>query len=256
MIPDRNVSIDIPTTVTAALADRPVAGAVCLEAGAGVGNATAGLLAAGGTHVYAVTNDREDARTVRERVDASPARLSVLLADLRATPLSNDSVDVITAHGLFNLLAPAAAAAVARELARVAAPGCHLVVDDYAPLPDGAAVSSLFALESAIGQMVEGRPGLTFYPAATLRELFVGQGWEFDREQTLLDPVPWTASHLDAHAEVARSTAAGLPDGLCGPLRAEIDHRRAAVEEERVGTMYSLAFRFARNTPHSGTQRR
>jgi hypothetical protein len=85
--------VDVPSTVSAALEDRPVEGAVCLEAGAGVGNA--------------------------------------------------------------------------------ATAGCHLVVDDYAPLPEGSATHDLFA----------------------------GHGWAFDRERTLLDPVPWTASHVEADAE-------------------------------------------------------
>jgi len=74
--------VDVPSTVSAALEDRPVEGAVCLEAGAGVGNATAGLLARGAS-----------------------------------------------------------------------------------------------------------------------RRLFAGHGWALDRERTLLDPVPWTASHVEADAE-------------------------------------------------------
>ncbi|WP_433634051.1 AMP-binding protein [Halomicrococcus sp. NG-SE-24] len=44
--------MDVPQTVTAALEDRPVDEATCLETGAGVGNATAGLLANGARRVY------------------------------------------------------------------------------------------------------------------------------------------------------------------------------------------------------------
>jgi len=127
--------MDVPHTVTAALDDRSVAGKRCLEAGAGAGNATAGLLANGADRVYAVTNDRDHARTTRRRVDddgddgdddgddGDGDRLAVLEADLRATPLPADSVDVITAHGLCNVLDPAALAAIAEEFSRVAAPG-------------------------------------------------------------------------------------------------------------------------------------
>lgn len=125
--------MDVPHTVTAALDDRSVAGKRCLEAGAGAGNATAGLLANGADRVYAVTNDRDHARTTRRRVDddgddgdddgddGDGDRLAVLEADLRATPLPADSVDVITAHGLCNVLDPAALAAIAEEFSRVAA---------------------------------------------------------------------------------------------------------------------------------------
>jgi SAM-dependent methyltransferase len=237
--------MDVPRTVTAALADRPVAGAVCLEAGAGLGNATAGLLVADARRVYAVTNDPEHAAAVRERVDddASTAdRTAVLDADVRALPIADDSIDVVTAHGLCNLLAPATLDPVAAELTRVAAPGCHLVIDDYEPLPE-ARVRELFALENAATELATGSPALTFYPADVLRRLFVGSGWRFDRELTLLDPVPWTASHLVAHARATREAAGRLPSELGDPLIAEADRLVEEIGEESAGTMYSLGFR-------------
>lgn len=234
--------MDVPETVRVALDDRPVTGAVALEAGAGLGNATAGLLAGGARRVYAVTNDRGHATAVRERVGRDD-RAAVLEADLRDLPLATDSVDVVTAHGLFNVLAPPALDAVASELTRVAAPGCHLVVDDYDPMPDDAAVGDLFAVENAATRLARGRPALSFYPAAMLRRLFVGGGWTFDRQLTLLEPVPWTASHLRAHADVARAAAATLPDELGGPLAAEASRIAEDIGSESVGRMYSLAFR-------------
>ncbi|WP_380676303.1 class I SAM-dependent methyltransferase [Salinigranum sp. GCM10025319] len=237
--------MDVPQTVTAALADRPVAGAVCLEAGAGLGNATAGLLAADARRVYAVTNDPDHATAVRERVvdDALTAdRTAVLDADVRALPLADDSIDVVTAHGLCNLLTPAALDPLVAELTRVAAPGCHLVIDDYEPLPE-APVRELFALENAATELTTGSPALTFYPADVLRRLFVGSGWRFDRELTLLDPVPWTASHLAAHARATREAAARLPAELGDPLIDRTDRLVEAIGAASVGTMYSLAFR-------------
>jgi len=234
--------MNVPRTVETALADRPVAGAVCLEAGAGVGNTTAGLLADGAARVYAVTDDRDHARTVRSRV-GPPDRVAVLEADLRDVPLPDGSVEIVTAHGLCNVLAPAALGAVATELTRVAAPGAHLVVDDYDPLPDGA-VRNLFTVENAAAHLAGGDPALTFYPASVLRRLFAGYGWQFDRERTLLDPVPWTGSHVEAHAEVAREAAADLSDDLRESLVAEVDRVVAGLDEgESVGRMYSLAFR-------------
>ncbi|WP_241692949.1 class I SAM-dependent methyltransferase [Haloarcula limicola] len=223
------------------MADRPVAGRVCLEAGAGVGNTTAGLLAAGAKRVYAVTDDAAHARTVRERCGAAADRLVVVRADLRETPLQTDSVDLVTAHGLCNVLAPAELESVAAELTRVASPGAHLVLDDYAPLPDAAAVRELFAVENAAAELADGRPALSFYPARFLRRLFAGHGWAFEREETLLDPVPWTASHLSAHAAAARDAAARLPSELGGPLAKRADDLEAAIGSESVGRMYSLA---------------
>jgi hypothetical protein len=241
--------MDVPSTVATALADRPISGAVCLEAGAGVGKATAGLLASGATRVYAVTDDPADARTVRERAGPATDRLAVVLADLRDLPLADDSVGVVTAHGLCNVLSPAALAAVATELTRVAAPACHLVVDDYEPPPDDAAVTDLFAAENAAAHLADGRPALAFYPPALLRAAFAGHGWTVDRERTLLDPVPWTESHVEAHAGVARDAAAGLPADLRESLTAEVD-RRVTDAAGSAGRMYSLAFRLPR--PEAG----
>ncbi|WP_339102274.1 class I SAM-dependent methyltransferase [Haloterrigena salinisoli] len=258
--------MDVPRTVTAALEDRPVDGAVCLEAGAGAGNATAGLLANGATEVYAVTDDRTHAETALERVpverdaadsdrgetrtgvgtgSTSEQRLAVLEADLRAIPLPDDAVEVITAHGLFNVVPPADLDAIVAELTRVAAPGCHLVVDDYEPLPDDAAVRDLFALENAAAELVDGEPMLSFYSSETLRRLFVGYGWERDRRRTLLDPVPWTASHLEAHAAAVRSRVDALPaDSEVGPALLErADALVDTIGAESVGEMYSIALR-------------
>jgi SAM-dependent methyltransferase len=237
--------MDVPRTVRAALADRPVEGAVCLEAGAGVGNVTCGLLDAGAEHVYAVTNDPEHARLVRDRLDAGgrQSRASVLEADVRALPLPADSVGLVTAHGLFTLVAPAELAAVVSEVTRVASPGSHLVVDDYEPLPEDAEMRRLFALANAATAVADGRPAATFYPADVLRRLFVGSGWTFDRRETLLDPVPWTESHVRAHVGVARRAAERIDGALGAQLAAAADRTGAEIGSESVGEMYSLAFR-------------
>ena len=233
---------DAPETVTVALADQQVEGRVCLEAGAGVGNMTAGLLAAGAKRVYAVTNDADHAATVRERVgDGKADRLVVIEGDLRTTPLATDSVDLVTAHGLCNVLPPAALDTVAAELTRVAGPDSRLVVDDYAVPPAGSAVNRLFALENAAARAVDGRPALTFYPPALLASVFADHGWAVERKKPLLDPVPWTEAHLEAHGDVVRGYADELPDVVGGPLAAMADNLVSAIGPERAGTMYSLA---------------
>ena len=240
--------MDVPRTVTAALDDRPVDGRRCLEAGAGVGNTTAELLASGASRVYAVTNDREHAETTHDRIhdgarSTDNNRLVVLEADLRAIPLPDDSIDLLTAHGLCNLLDPAALLTIADEFRRVAAPGCHLVINDYDPLPADATVGDLFAVENAASELARGRPALTFYPAPFLQRFFQGDGWALDREQTLLDPVPWTASHLAAHATWTRSLAADCPMGLGDRMSAAAGQLATDIGSESAGRMYSLAFR-------------
>lgn len=233
--------MEVPSTVETALADRPVDGRACLEAGAGAGNATAGLLAAGAAAVYAVTNDREHATTVADRFDDD--RLSVLEGDLRSLPMTDDAVGLVVAHGLFNVVPAADAAAIVAEIDRVAAPGAGIVVDDYAPLPEEARIRELFAVENAAAELAGGRPALTFYPPAHLAALFEARGWTVERDRTLLDPVPWTAAHVAAHREVAVSHAADLPASVGDPLAARAERLADEIGEERSGRMYSLALR-------------
>ncbi|ACV11512.1 Methyltransferase type 11 [Halorhabdus utahensis DSM 12940] len=235
--------MEVPETVTAALADRPVDGAHCLEAGAGAGNATAGLIDAGAAQVVAVTNEREHAETVRERVGQEyPDRVRVLEADLREIPLPDDSVEIITAHALCNVVPPAALDAIAAEVTRVAAPGAHLIVDDYAPLPGETAMRDLFAVENAAAELAVGRSALTFYPARVLRGIFESYGWTHDRTETVLDPVPWSESHVAAHADIAKEFADDA--ATAGNLLAERAEGLATkIGSESTGEMYSLAMR-------------
>ncbi|SFB68924.1 Methyltransferase domain-containing protein [Halobiforma haloterrestris] len=239
--------MEAPSTVERALADRTIDGRRCLEAGAGVGNTTAGLLEAGAREVHAVTNDPDHAAAVRDRLAdrGDGDRATVHLADLRSIPLPDDSVEVVTAHALCNVLAPAQLESIAGELTRVAAPGATLVVDDYAPIPDSP-VRELFAVENAVAELADGDPALTFYPATGLRRLFTGHGWTHDRTETILEPVPWTSDLLEAHVDVVRDRAAGLPDDLAGPLLDRAERLATDIGDAAVGEMYSLAMRYPR----------
>ena len=229
----------VPETVRTALADRPVAGRTCLEAGAGVGNTTAGLCEAGAAAVYAITDDPSHARMVRDRVQRES--VEVLRTDLRAIALPDDAVEFVTAHALFNVVPPSDADTVASELTRVASPGAHLVVDDYTPIPD-ADIRELFAVENAAAELAAGRPALTFYPASHLRALFEVRGWTFERRRSLLDPVPWTESHVEAHLDAVREYADALPEAIARPLVDRAERLAADIGADRAGEMYSLAF--------------
>jgi len=227
--------------VAGALEDVTAMGRTCLEAGAGVGHTTRALARAGARRVLAVTDDLGHARTTRMRTDK---RVAVLEADLRAIPVPDASVDLVTAHGLFNGLTAADAATVAAELTRVTRPGAELLVDDYDPVPDtpaGRRARTVFAVENAAAELADGRPAVVFHPAAGLRRLFAGHGWELVRERTLLEPVPWTDDLLGVHAGAACDAArrAGAPE-----LARRADEALAAVGDGvETGRMYSLRFR-------------
>jgi SAM-dependent methyltransferase len=231
---------DVPRTVRTALSDVPVAGSTALEAGAGAGNGTAGLLAAGADTVYAVTDEGTHAASVRDRCPAA----DVVTADLRARPLPTDSVDVVLAHGLFNVLPNEDAVDVAAEITRVAVPGAWLVIDDYDPHPPDSRIRRLFGVENALSELATGRPAYVFYPATALRRLFAGHGWRHDRTATLLDPVPWTPEHMEAHVDATRELAATVDGEVAEPLVARAT-ALASEGEERTGRMYSLALRYA-----------
>ncbi|PSP81467.1 SAM-dependent methyltransferase [Halobacteriales archaeon QS_1_68_20] len=234
---------DVPETVQTAIVDVPVDGATCLEAGAGAGNTSRALAAAGAERVYAITNDPDHADTTRERGDECVA---VLTGDLRATPLPDESVNLISAHALFGVVSPAELGGILRELSRVAKPDAHPVVDDYDPLPDDAApVADLFAVENAASELASGERALEFYPEGFVRRLLDGYGRTPIRSETLLDPVPWTPKLLDAHADLAREAAADLPEGLDEALTERLDDLAEQTPEGGVdaGRMYSVAFR-------------
>lgn len=233
---------DVPDTIATALEGIPVAGRTCLEAGAGAGNATAALRERDADRVYAVTNDTEHAETVRERFRDDDGTATVF-GDLRAVPLPDDAVEVVTAHALFNVVATPEATPIVEELTRVTAPGGWLVVDDYAPVP-AEAVRELFGLANAVGELTDARPTFTFYPRDHLRALFSSAGWQLVDSRTLLDPVPWTADLLDTHADLIEEQIETLPDDIGEGLQNRLHAvRRRAGDGVETGTMYSLVFR-------------
>lgn len=228
-----------PETVRDALADQPISGATCLEAGAGGGNMALALREAGADRVLAVTDDRGHARDAQARVAGDV--IDVIEADLTATPVATNSVDIVTAHALFNVLDPATAIRVARECTRVARPGARLIVDDYAPLPDGAACQ-LFDLEEAASRVAGRGSAYDFYPADHLATLFTGLGWDHRQTETLLEPLPWSDELLASHAALAREAA----DAVGGDLGQALRGRAASIMDSvgeldhEGGRMYNL----------------
>ena len=167
-----------------------------------------------------------------------------LESDLQSIPLDDDSVDVILAHGLFNVLTNEEAAAIAAEFTRVAAPGAWLLVDDYDPMPEHAPIRRLFGVENAIAELVDGRPAYVFHPEAGLRRLFAGHGWTHERTKSLLEPVPWPEELFEAHLDAARRSAEPLDDALAEPLLAEAESLTEQAPSP-TSRMYSLGLRYS-----------
>ena len=232
-------------TVDSALAEVSIEDSRCLEAGAGVGNTSAALLERDPAVVYAVTNDHKHAADVRERFD-SESRLVPVIADLQETPLPDDSVDVVTAHALLNVLTPSALNQIATELTRVTRDRGYLVVVDYDPIPDDR-VRELFAMENAVSELTESRPALVFYPRKLVKQMFTAVGWNCLEAGTALEPVPWTGELLDAHVDLIEDNLEQLPANLAKSLR-DYTHRvrERAGEGIETGSMYYYTFQKAR----------
>lgn len=233
-------------TVDSALAEVPVENSCCLEAGAGVGNTSAALLERDASVVYAVTNDSEHATAVHERFD-SESRLVPVISDLQATPLSDSSVDVVTAHALLNVLTPSALDQIVTEMTRVTREGGYLVIVDYDPVPNDQ-IRELFAVENAISELTQTRPALVFHPEKLVKRVFTATGWNCIETGTALDPVPWTGELLDAHVDVIERQLEELPDNLAGPLREHTyEVREYAGEGAKTGSMYYHTFQKTRS---------
>lgn len=232
---------EIPDTVRTALEPVDVAGKLCLEAGAGVGNMTRALRAAGAASVVAVSNDRSHVRNLGGRDGFDDVH--GVYADLMRGPFDADRFEVVTVHALCNVLTPAALHEVLDELGRVTASSGKCVVVDYEPLPSGL-VSELFALENAVATLESGSPMYSFYPSDLLEDLFCARGWSVTTRQQLLDPVPWSASLLDEHASIADAGAESFDDGLEQALQTRVAALRDRIPGDGVeaGQYYALVF--------------
>jgi hypothetical protein len=229
---------DIPDSLTEALTAVRTAGRPALEAGAGAGNATAALRAGDATPVYPVTDDHDHATGVGERFTDDSA-VHPLEANLRAVPLPDDTVEVVTAHGLFNLVPTTDTTGIVAELTRVTASGGEIVVDDYGPVHE--TTRALFGAGNAVSELLEGEPTYTCYPAAHLRSLFEAHGWRHVETRGLLEPVPWTAALLDAHAEAATDRTDTLSDPLGTAVREHVEEVRGRLGTgSETGRMYSV----------------
>jgi len=229
--------VAVSTPVATAVDAVTVTDRVCLDVGAGHGDSTAALLAADAANVYSVDSDPGRVAALADRFDD---RCTPILADLRALPLGADSVDVCLAHAVCNQVTPAGLWTLATELARVATADATLVVDDYTPLPADAAVADLFALEDATACLATGAPAQTFYPPGLVAAVFEAHGWRPAGDRVLLDPVPWTGPHLDAHRGAIREGAATLVPTLHRGVTAALD--AVVSTSDRAGSMYSRRF--------------
>jgi SAM-dependent methyltransferase len=123
---DTKFGDDLPA-YRAAVAEAGIrSGGVAIDVGCGTGRALPGLREAVGPGGSVIAVDLTPEMLAAARPKSSAARAALILADARALPFTDASVDAIFAAGLVNHLPDAVAGL--RELARVTRPGGVLVL--------------------------------------------------------------------------------------------------------------------------------
>jgi ubiquinone/menaquinone biosynthesis C-methylase UbiE len=191
----------------------------CLEAGTGAGNMTRYLLKKGSKLVYSISNNQEHLDYARKRLsDEEAKRVKFINADLRKLNfLSDETIDLITAHMLINVVPPVDLFQIFKELSRVAKKGTLMVVNDYNPLSSyqtkrSLLVEKLFKIENAIYYMVEGEPALVWYPSEYITDLLQLLNWKVESVKLLYHKTPWEKELLREHLEVIKETCIKIND--------------------------------------------
>lgn len=209
----------IPRTIQLAMNGIHIEDSVCLEAGTGAGNMTCYLVEKRAKLVYSVSNNQEHLDCARKRLSNDDAKRAIFIrGDLRElSSLSDQAIDLITAHMLINLLPPVDLFLVFKELSRVARKSALLVVDDYNPFSSQQAGSSplverLFRIENAIHYLVEGEPALVWYPSQYVTDLLQLLDWKVESVKLLYDETPWEKELLQEHIDTIKEVCAGIND--------------------------------------------
>ncbi|HOC52522.1 MAG TPA: class I SAM-dependent methyltransferase [Caldisericia bacterium] len=152
--------------------DISIKGLICLDAGTGTGGMTRYLVRKGAKFVYSVSNNEEYLDYARSNCSTNELRkikfINTDLSDLNF--LSVESVNLITAHMLINLVSPIKLFLIFKELTRAARKGCLLIIIDYNPfftyqMDRSYLIEELFRIENAIHYLVEGEPAMIWYPS-------------------------------------------------------------------------------------------
>jgi len=199
--------------------DVNVEGSICLEAGTGAGNMTRYLVQRGAKLVYSISNNQEHLDYARSKLsDEEAKRVRFINADLRRLNfLSDNTIDLITAHMLINVVPAVELFLIFKELTRVAKKGALIVINDYNPLSSyitkrSRLVEELFRIENAISYLVEGKPALVWYPSEYITDLLQLSGWKLESVRLLYHKTPWERELLQEHLEVIKETCIKLND--------------------------------------------
>jgi len=193
------------------MSDVPIKELICLEAGTGAGNMTRYLIEKGAKLVYSISNNQEHLDYARKRLSNDGVkRVKFIKADLRGLDfLSDEMIDLITAHMLVNVVSPVDLFSIFKELSRVAKEGALMIINDYNPLSSyqterSYLVEELFKIENAIYYLVEGEPALVWYPSEYITDLLQFLGWKVESLKLLYHKTPWEKELLQEHLDVIK----------------------------------------------------
>jgi len=106
--------------------------------------------------------------------------------------LEEETIDLITAHMLVNVVTPVDLLLILKELTRVAKKKALMVVNDYNPLCSyqterSHLVDELFRIENAVSYLANGEPALVWYPSEYITELLELLGWEIETAELMYE---------------------------------------------------------------------
>jgi ubiquinone/menaquinone biosynthesis C-methylase UbiE len=228
-----------------------VKGLVCLEAGTGAGNTTLWLAKKGAKLVYSISNNQEHLDYAFKRLSKKYIKnVKFIKADLQKLDfLEEETIDLITAHMLINVVTPVDLFLIFKELTRIAKNKALIVVNDYNPLSSyqterSHLVEELFRIENAVSYLANGEPILVWYPSEYTAGLLELLEWKVETIELLYDKTPWEKELLKEHLEVIEEECKkinneNLAENL---LHQAIEILNQVGESETIyaGTIYSL----------------
>lgn len=224
---------------------------VCLEAGTGAGNTTIYLAKNGAKMVYSISDNVEHLEYASERLpEEYRDRVKFIKADLGNLGfMKEEMVDLVTAHMLINVVAPADLFLIFKELTRVTKTSGVMVVNDYNPLSSYCEerswiVEELFRIENAVSYIVNGAPAMVWYPSEYVTELLKLLGWNIEGIEYMYEKTPWEKELLKEHLQVIEEGCVKLEDE--GIRKSLLSRAKAILEQVGdkeviyAGSIYSI----------------
>ena len=234
-----------------------IKGLICLEAGTGAGHMTCYLAKRGAKLVYSISNNQEHLDCARKELPKKYIKnVRFIKADLRRLDfLEDETIDLITAHMLVNVVTPVDVFLIFKELTRVAKNNALIVVNDYNPLSSyqterSHIVEELFRIENAVYYLTNGKPALVWYPSEYIADLLKLLGWRIETIELMYDKTPWEKELLEEHLEVIENECKKLRnENLRREMLSQATEILNQVDEDETiyaGTIYSIIARRTR----------